>query len=50
MEVPVTAFMLSTAAAAMITVSIVDLFLNIADKIGMQHTLCMSVAGVCMYV
>ena len=50
MEVPVTAFMLSTAAAAMITVSIVDLFLHIEDEIGLQHTLCMSVAGLCMCV
>lgn len=30
----VTAFMLSTAAAAMITVSIVDLFMHIAEEIG----------------
>lgn len=45
LEVPVTAFMLATAAAAMITVSIVDLFLHIAQEIGLTHTLLMSVAG-----
>jgi zinc transporter, ZIP family len=45
MELPLTAFMLATAAAAMITVSVVDLFVHIAQEIGLQHTLCMSVAG-----
>jgi len=45
MEVAVTAFMLATAAAAMITVSIVDLFVHIAEEIGLQHTLAMSIAG-----
>ena len=45
MEVPVTAFMLSCAAAAMITVSIVDLFMHIAEEIGLNHTLLMSIAG-----
>jgi len=42
-EVPVTAFMLATAAAAMITVSIVDLFVHIAEEIGINHTLLMSI-------
>jgi len=45
MEVPVTAFMLATAAAAMITVSIVDLFMHIAEEIGLGHTLMMSISG-----
>lgn len=45
MEVPVTAFMLSCAAAAMITVSIVDLFMHIAEEIGLGHTLVMSISG-----
>ena len=45
MELPLTAFMLSTAAAAMITVSIVDLFMHIAEEIGLTHTLLMSLAG-----
>jgi hypothetical protein len=45
LEVPVTAFMLSTAAAAMITVSIVDLFMHIAEEIGLNHTLFMSIIG-----
>jgi len=44
-EVPVTAFMLATAAAAMITVSIVDLFVHIAEEIGLNHTLLMSITG-----
>jgi len=44
-EVPVTAFMLATAAAAMITVSIVDLFVHIAEEIGINHTLLMSITG-----
>jgi len=47
MEVAVTAFMLATAAAAMITVSIVDLFVHIAEEIGLPHTVAMSVAGEC---
>jgi len=34
----VIAFMLATAAASMITVSIVDLFWSVADVIGMPHT------------
>ena len=50
MEVAVTAFMLATAAAAMITVSIVDLFVHIAEEIGLQHTLAMSIAGVYLSV
>mmetsp|Transcript_25402 Transcript_25402/g.39834 ORF Transcript_25402/g.39834 Transcript_25402/m.39834 type:complete len:277 (+) Transcript_25402:123-953(+) len=45
MELGVTAFMLGCAAAAMITVSIVDLFYHIATEIGMQHTLLCSIAG-----
>jgi ZIP family zinc transporter len=50
MEVPVTAFMLATAAAAMITVSIVDLFMHIAEEIGLQHTLYMSISGAVVVV
>jgi len=46
LELPLTAFMLATAAAAMMTVSIVDLFVHIAEEIGLKHTLCMSAAGV----
>ena len=42
-EVPVTAFMLATAAAAMITVSIVDLLVHNAEEIGINHTLLMSI-------
>ena len=30
----------------MMTVSIVDLFVHIAEEIGLKHTLCMSAAGV----
>ena len=37
--------MLATAAAAMITVSIVDLFVHIAEDIGLEHTLYMSMCG-----
>jgi hypothetical protein len=45
MEVPLTAFMLACAGAAMITVSIVDLFMHIAEEIGLNHTLFMSITG-----
>ena len=45
MEVPLTAFMLACAGAAMITVSIVDLFMHIAEEIGLNHTLMMSITG-----
>ena len=45
MEVPLTAFMLACAGAAMITVSIVDLFMHIAEEIGLNHTLLMSITG-----
>ena len=45
MQVPVTAFMLAIAAAAMITVSIVDLFMHQAEDIGLAHTLLMSITG-----
>eukprot|EP00961_Rhodomonas_salina_P256179 3462154-Rhodomonas_salina.1 len=37
--------MLGTAAAAMVTVSIVDLFLHISEGIGMDHTVLCSSAG-----
>lgn len=37
--------MLGTAAAAMVTVSIVDLFLHISEEIGMDHTVLCSSAG-----
>ena len=47
MELPLTAFMLACAAAAMITVSIVDLFAHIAEEIGLQHTLLMCLSGAC---
>ena len=45
LQVPVTAFMLAIAAAAMITVSIVDLFMHQAEDIGLAHTLLMSITG-----
>jgi zinc transporter ZupT len=45
LEVPVTAFMLAAAASAMITVSMCDLFMDIAKEIGLNHTLMMSITG-----
>ena len=45
-EVPVTAFMLATAAAAMITVSGFDLFYKLVEEMGLKHTLLMSISGV----
>lgn len=42
--------MLGCAAAAMVTVSIVDLFAHIAEEIGMQHTLLCSIAGMLVVV
>jgi len=50
MEEPLTAFMLATAAAAMITVSIIDLFVHIAEEIGLEHTLFMSMCGAAVVV
>uniref|UniRef100_A0A7S0YXP9 Uncharacterized protein n=1 Tax=Hemiselmis tepida TaxID=464990 RepID=A0A7S0YXP9_9CRYP len=44
-DLGVIAFMLSTAAASMITVSIVDLFWSVAEVIGMSHTLLCCVMG-----
>ena len=45
MELPMTAFMLASAAAAMITVSVFDLFYKIVDEIGLKQTLIMSLSG-----
>jgi len=44
-ELGVTAMMLGTAAAAMVTVSVVDLFLHISYEIGVNHTLQCCSAG-----
>ena len=45
-EVPVTAFAMASAAAAMITVCGFDLFYELVGEIGLKNTLLMSVSGV----
>jgi len=44
-DLGVIAAMLATAAAAMITVSIVDLFWSVANVIGMPNTICCCLSG-----